>query len=204
MQIRSRLALAGALLAMAAFAPPAGAAPSSAAGDTRTSGASRERPATGVQVAQFRRGGGARVRGSGRVFRGGGRVFRGRGVARPRAVAPRARGGRVFRGPRTRFVPRSRIVRPRVVRPRVVRPGRRIYRRPARRFRTRRPGFTYFYGGWWYPYAWWLGAPPVTVYEYETAPPPAAGRCAYWARRCAARWGRSGPNFRGCMRYHRC
>ena len=31
----------------------------------------------------------------------------------------------------------------------------------GRRFRYRRPGYGYYYGGWWYPAPWWSG--PVVV-----------------------------------------
>ncbi|WP_342640853.1 hypothetical protein [Rhodoligotrophos ferricapiens] len=35
------------------------------------------------------------------------------------------------------------------------------------RFRYRRPGYTYFYGGWWYPFPWWMRGPaPVVVLPY--------------------------------------
>lgn len=51
-----------------------------------------------------------------------------------------------------------------------------------------------------------LGA-AIAAGAANSAPAPAApagGRCDYWASRCAANWGPSGPNFRGCMRHYRC
>lgn len=36
------------------------------------------------------------------------------------------------------------------------------------------------------------------------APRRRVSRCNYWARRCAANWGRHNSNWRGCMRYYGC
>lgn len=80
--------------------------------------------------------------------------------------------------------------------------GRRWY---GPRYRTSRPGYRYFRRGWWYPFAWWNN--PAIVYlprrPYAQAP-AAGGACAYWSDRCIANWGFNNPDYRGCMRYHRC
>ena len=62
------------------------------------------------------------------------------------------------------------------------------------RYRTRRPGFTNYYGGFWYAFPWWIGSAP---YYYDD-------RCEYWQRRCVAEWGFGNPDYYGCMRYHGC
>ncbi|NRG19323.1 hypothetical protein HPQ64_16650 [Rhizobiales bacterium] len=84
--------------------------------------------------------------------------------------------------------------------------GRQGYHRGGRwygpRYRYRRPGFTYFYGGWWYPYVWW-GA-PAAAYAPRYYAQPVVPACQYWSDRCIANWGYANPNYRGCMRYHRC
>jgi len=53
---------------------------------------------------------------------------------------------------------------------------------------------------------YYYGPPPVVYrpYRYYRGPVYGGGRCARWAARCTARWGVANPNFRGCMRYHRC
>jgi hypothetical protein len=75
-----------------------------------------------------------------------------------------------------------------------------------RRFQSRRPGYTYFYGGWWYPFPWWIATAP---YYYETAPyyyetPVYGDRCDYWHDRCVANWGYRNSDYYGCMRYYGC
>jgi hypothetical protein len=147
-------------------------------------------------------GGGFRGGGGG-GFRGGGSGgFRGGSVgAAPRSVGPRGQGirgprvgsprvGRIpgrpgVRGTAPRFSPRSSIG---------VRAGARY---PRHRFR--RPGFAHYYGGWWYPFPWWLGA---ASYYYEV--PVAGGQCEVWHRQCIASWGYGNADYYGCMRYHGC
>ena len=50
---------------------------------------------------------------------------------------------------------------------------------PARhgpRYRFRRPGFVYYYGGYWYPRPWWsIGIGPVGEYPLVYGP-----RYSYW------------------------
>lgn len=145
-----------------------------------------------IQFAQ-RQGGGA-MRGSGvrRVMPRAAPAFRGR------AAGMRAPTARVYRAPRIRLAPAYRY--PRVTRTPVYRYPR-VVRTPAHRYpryRYRRPGFTYFYGGWFYPFAWWL-TPQVTY-----TPRVYSGRCTYWHRQCVRNWGYRTPSYYGCMRYHRC
>jgi hypothetical protein len=54
----------------------------------------------------------------------------------------------------------------------------------------------YYYGRRYY-------APRYYAPRYY-APRRRVSRCGYWARRCAARWGRYNNNWRGCMRYSGC
>lgn len=128
-------------------------------------------PENTVTEVQYRRGGRHAYRG-GRAYRGGTRYYR---------------GGRAYRGGGGYYA------------------GRRSYHHGGRwygpRYRYRRPGFTYFYGGWWYPYVWWGG--PVITYRPQYVR-PVVPACEYWHDRCVANWGYANPNYRGCMRYHRC
>jgi hypothetical protein len=68
-----------------------------------------------------------------------------------------------------------------------------------RRFRGRRPGYTYYYGGWWYSFPWWIATAP---YYYEA--PVYGDRCDYWHDRCVANWGYRNSDYYGCMRYYGC
>ena len=80
--------------------------------------------------------------------------------------------------------------------------GRRWY---GPRYRTSRPGYRYFRGGWWYPFAWWNSPALVYLPQWPYAQAPArGGACEYWSDRCIANWGFNNPDYRGCMRYHRC
>ncbi len=54
------------------------------------------------------------------------------------------------------------------------------------------------------PYYYRPYRPYYRPYRPYYGPVYGGGRCVRWASRCAARWGAGGPNFRGCMRYHRC
>lgn len=135
---------------------------------------------------------GPRVRGPGSgVYRSAPRAYRA-----PRYRAPGYRGpvyrGPVYRGPAYRARPRVRVAPPAHI----------------QRYRYRRPGYVYHYGGWWYPFAWWTYH-YSPYYHYTPAPvyrarPRMSSRCVHWHRQCVARWGYSNPNYRGCMRYHRC
>jgi len=144
----------------------------------------------------FRGGGGGGFRGGG--YRGG-RVGGYRGYGRPGLPAYRG-AGLGYRGGRVGYRPGIGRVRPGYYRGgwrsgRYWRGGRWI----GPRYRYRRPGFAYFYGGWWYPYAWWGAATyaaPVTV-----AP---AGQCGYWHAQCVQNWGANNPDYDGCMRFHGC
>lgn len=80
--------------------------------------------------------------------------------------------------------------------------GERSYdrRRHGPRYRDRRPGFNYYFGGYYYAVPWWsfgiVIAPP--------ARPALSDRCLYWHDRCVANWGYNNPDYYGCMRYHGC
>ena len=170
----------------------AATAPNVAAGTAAAGSGNAEKP---IVVAQRR--GATRVR-TGRAFLRG-RAIRGRAFRRGATF----RRGRVFRGRRVvlgrGLRPRNYRIRPyRTYRGRIVRRGGRI---AYPRVRYRRPGYRYFYRGWWYPFAWWPIAAPVI---YATPRVYRGGRCSYWARRCARTWGYGNANFYGCMRYHRC
>jgi hypothetical protein len=54
-----------------------------------------------------------------------------------------------------------------------------------RRYRHRRHGYTYNYGGWWYASPWWLYS------DYY-----------YWSEVCASRWGYYTPGYYSCMAYY--
>jgi hypothetical protein len=56
-----------------------------------------------------------------------------------------------------------------------------------RRYRHRRRGYTYFYGGWWYASPWWLSS----YIDYD-----------YWSDVCASRWGYYTPGYYSCMAYY--
>jgi hypothetical protein len=162
---------------------PAHAAMSSAshnaqnAHDKVTNGTMRSRPA--VQLVQHRGGGGRQSFGG-----GGGRQSFGGGGGRQSFY----RGG----------------ARPRVY----SRQG--DYRHSGknyRRFRSRQPGYTYYYGGWWYPFPWWIATAPYYPYSYEPyyyETPVYGGRCEYWHDRCVANWGYRNSDYYGCMRYYGC
>jgi len=192
--------LASALAVQAAPLAPAGSAFGAFGPDNVRSSTSAEGEGL-LHLVQRRGGGGVR----GAAPRGG-QAFRGAtrgpssGFAGPRARAP---GSGVYRSaPRAYRAPAYRAPAYR------VRPG--VRRAPpahVQRYRYRRPGYVYHYGGWWYPFAWWTHQ-YAPYYHYTPAPvyraPGLSARCVHWHRQCVARWGYSNPNYRGCMRYHRC
>jgi hypothetical protein len=38
-----------------------------------------------------------------------------------------------------------------------------VWRHNGNRFRHRRPGYLYFYDGWWYPRPYWRSEPGITI-----------------------------------------
>lgn len=85
--------------------------------------------------------------------------------------------------------------------------SRRGYRRPhysrryhGPRYRYRRSGYPYFYGGYYYSVPWW-------TFGFAVTPAPRrhyGGNCNYWHNRCVANWGYRNADYYGCMRYHGC
>jgi hypothetical protein len=86
--------------------------------------------------------------------------------------------------------------------------GRRGWRGGRRGWRGGRRGRRGFRRGRGYGGIFLYGAPllyaPYLYPPYSSSPRRYGGRCGYWARQCAANWGRNNPNFYGCMRHHRC
>jgi hypothetical protein len=81
---------------------------------------------------------------------------------------------------------------------RVVRHAPQVYSRRSvragahyRRHRKRRPGYTYYYGGWWYEFPWWQ-----SYYSGDY--------CGYRDRYCGLRWGFGTSRYYRCMRYYGC
>ena len=55
------------------------------------------------------------------------------------------------------------------------------------RYRHRRHGYAYYYGGWWYASPWWLSA----YSDYD-----------YWSDVCASRWGYGTDRYNSCMNFY--
>jgi hypothetical protein len=70
-------------------------------------------------------------------------------------------------------------------------------RRHGKRY-SRRRHHNYYPGYAYYPDYLWYSS-PIYVQPVYVVP----DQCNKWARMCHRNWG-SGPNFIGCMRYHRC
>jgi hypothetical protein len=93
---------------------------------------------------------------------------------------------------------------------RVARNRRYDRRRHGRRYRGRRGRNRHYYNGYWYAVPFWLGAAAAAgAYDdgdddYRDDSYRGGGRCEQKADACAANWGRSGPDFDGCMRYEGC
>ena len=57
-----------------------------------------------------------------------------------------------------------------------------------KRYRHRRHGYAYYYGGWWYAFPWWLER---NYNDYD-----------YWSSVCAYRWGYYTSRYYRCMAYY--
>ena len=185
-------------------------------GTTAVGEAGRAAPA--VQLAAGRGGGGGGGRGGGgggRGFGGGGRSFGGGGGfgsgGGMRAVTPGVAGSRFgtagVASPElaTPGTTGSRFATPQgpaTVRPGIVPGIPRVYARHGGhgsganypRYRHRRRGYAYYYGGWWYAYPWWT----------ENGPYYYGGDCGYLSNVCASQWGYDTDGYYSCMSYYGC
>lgn len=73
-------------------------------------------------------------------------------------------------------------------------------RQHGNRYRSRRAGYTHYYGGYWYRSTWWLVDDPIVVGVFGAS----RERCSYVRGQCTLRHGYGNGIFWLCMKNDDC